>query len=54
MQMITMAASLSLLAGAPATPPPQRLAVLEIRPLGVPPDLAHTLTGQGVRRWSAT
>ncbi len=46
MQMILMAAALSLTAAVGGgAPPPQRLAVLEIRALGVPVDLAHTLTG---------
>jgi hypothetical protein len=45
MQMTLMAAALSLAAAIEGAPPPQRLAVLEIRPLGVSADLAHTLTG---------
>jgi hypothetical protein len=45
MQMILMAAAMSLTAAVGGGPGSQRLAVLEIRPLGVPADLAHTLTG---------
>jgi hypothetical protein len=45
MQTILMAAAVSLTAAVGGAPPSQRLAVLEIRPLGVPPELAHTLTG---------